>query len=66
MAAAVVVAVSGCGGPSDTGSSGAAADAAYGIRTVTDCTGAKSTFTSVPTRVAAATTSVLEFLLALG
>ncbi|GLY42868.1 lipoprotein [Amycolatopsis sp. NBRC 101858] len=64
--AAAVVVLAGCGGPSGTSSSNAGADAGYGTRTVTDCTGTKSTFTAAPTRVAAVTTSVLEFLLRLG
>ncbi|MFI5593233.1 hypothetical protein ACIA5G_49860 [Amycolatopsis sp. NPDC051758] len=64
--AAAVVVLAGCGGPSGTSSSNAGADTGYGTRTVTDCTGTKSTFTAAPTRVAAVTTSVLEFLLRLG
>jgi iron complex transport system substrate-binding protein len=68
VAAGVVVAtaLAGCGGPSGVSESSAGPDSGYGTRTVTDCTGTKSTFTAAPARVATVTTSVLEFLLALG
>lgn len=71
-AAAVAVAgvlsamLAGCAGPSGISSSGATSDPGYGTRTVTDCTGTRSAFTSPPTRVATVTGSVLELLLALG
>lgn len=58
--------LAGCGGPSGTAAPVASSDAAYGTRTVTDCTGTSATFTAAPTRVAAVTTSVVEFLLSLG
>ena len=64
-AVAMVAVLVGCGGPSGVSASDARSDAGYGTRTVTDCTGTESTFTSAPTRVATVTTSVLEFLLAL-
>ncbi len=66
VAAVAMTVLVGCGGPSGTSSPGAEADAAYGRLTVTDCTGTTATFTAAPTRVATVTTSVLEFLLALG
>ncbi|WP_166459323.1 ABC transporter substrate-binding protein [Amycolatopsis pithecellobii] len=68
VAAALIVAfvLAGCGGPSGVSASSVGVDSGYGTRTVTDCTGTKSTFTAAPKRVAAVTTSVLEFLLALG
>lgn len=66
VAAVLVVTLAGCGGPSGIRASSAGPGSGYGTRTVTDCTGTKSTFTAVPARVATVTTSVLEFLLALG
>lgn len=55
-----------CGGPSGTAAPSAAPKSEYGTRTVTDCTGTTSTFTSAPTRLAAITPSMLEILLAMG
>ncbi|GGM10567.1 ABC transporter substrate-binding protein [Micromonospora yangpuensis] len=62
----VSVVLAGCGGPSGTAEPVASSDAGYGTRTVTDCTGTTATFTAAPTRAAAVTTSVVEFLLTLG
>ncbi|MGP3536006.1 ABC transporter substrate-binding protein [Microbacterium sp. RD1] len=62
----LTLALTGCAGPSGTASPNSSVDPDYGTRSVTDCTGATSTFTSAPERVATVTTSVLEILLALG
>lgn len=68
VAAATVLSaiLAGCGGASGRADAESTADSGYGTRTVTDCTGTTSTFTAPPERVATVTTSVLEFLLALG
>jgi iron complex transport system substrate-binding protein len=56
----------GCGRASGTTVPGAASNAAYGSRSVTDCTNTTSTFTSAPSRLAVITPSMLEILLAMG
>lgn len=58
--------LAGCGGASGTSASNSTPDAAYGTRTVTDCTGTKSTFTAPPKRTTTITGNVLEILLGLG
>ncbi|MFX4292009.1 ABC transporter substrate-binding protein [Streptomyces bohaiensis] len=55
-----------CGEPSGRDAADDGASAGYGTREVTDCSGTTSTFTAPPERVATVTTSVLEFLLAMG
>lgn len=66
--AGAVLGLAACGEPSGTTAEGSAqgSDSTYGTRTVTDCNGLSSTFSAAPQRVVTVTTSVLEFLLAMG